>query len=543
MKPIRFNVDPKEYKHLKVAVEGPIARITLTIPEDGGLRDGYKLKLNSYDLGVDIELADATRRLRFEHPEVSAVAIQSGQDGIFSAGANIFMLQTSGHPHKVNFCKFTNETRCSIEDSLQDSKQYYLAAANGLASGGGYELCLACEEIHLIDDRNSTVSLPELPYLGVLPGTGGLTRLVDKRKVRRDLADLFATVAEGVKGQRAVDWKLVDAVHTASTFHEKVTARLQEIAGDGNPYKGITLDVLKADYADGGAEYKYVNLKINHDSRVATIELTGPDAADGDIPATPSDLGCDWYGLRFWRELDDALLNLRNNYYEIGTVVIQSSGDINNVLKLDNALAEKKDDWFIREVLVEIKRVLKRIDYTSRSFFTLIEPGSCFAGSLFEIALASDRIYMMDHEEEENFVAISTLNDGFFPMGNGISRLNTRFYYEKDSAEKVIAAKDKLLTAAEAMALGIATDTPDDIDWEDEVRIQIEERASFSPDALTGMEASLRFPGPETMETKIFSRLTAWQNWIFTRPNAVGERGALTMYGNVRSPEFDWKRV
>ncbi len=543
MTPIRFNLDPRTYKHLSVQVEGPTAKIIIKIPEDGGLREGYKLKLNSYDLGVDIELADATRRLRFEHPEVKAVCITSGQEGIFSAGANIFMLKQSEHAHKVNFCKFTNETRCSIEESHQDSNQYYLAAANGLASGGGYELCLACDEIHLIDDRNSAVSLPELPFLGVLPGTGGLTRLVDKRRIRRDLADAFSTVAEGVKGAKAVEWRLVDAVHSASTFQEKVEARLKEIAGEGNPHKGIKLDVLEGDYSENGAEYKYVDLKIDHDSRVATLELTGPSDADSEIPENAAELGCNWYGLRFWRELDDAILNLRNNFYEIGTVVISSSGSIENVAKLDTALADREDDWFVREVLVEMKRVLKRIDYTSRSFYTLIEPGSCFAGSLFEIALASDRIYMEDHEEEDNHIALTVLNDGALPMGNGRSRLATRFYYDEDAASQAQAAKGKPLTAQEAMALGLVTDIPDDIDWEDEVRIQIEERASFSPDALTGMEASLRFPGPETLETKIFSRLTAWQNWIFTRPNAVGERGALTMYGDVQKPEFDWRRV
>ncbi len=543
MYPIRFNVNPGNYKHLTVEVDGPVAQIIIDIPEDGGLRDDYKLKLNSYDLGVDIELADATRRLRFEHPEVAAVCISSGKEGVFSAGANIFMLKTAEHAHKVNFCKFTNETRCAIEDSHADSKQTYLAAVNGISSGGGYELCLACDEIHLIDDHRSAVSLPEVPYLGVLPGTGGLTRLVDKRRVRRDLADMFSTLAEGVKGDKAVAWRLVDAVHPASTFEADVTERLKEIAGEGKPFKGIQLDVLEADYHAAGARYKYVDLKIDRATRIATIELTGPEAGAAEIPGNPADFGCNWYPLRFWRELDDAILNLRNNEYEIGTIVFTSKGDIGNALALDQAMLAKKDDWFVNEVLVEIKRTLKRIDYTSRSLYTLIEPGSCFAGSLFEIALASDRIYMEDHEEEENHIALSKLNGGAFPMGNGLSRLETRFFYDKDALASALAVTGKQLAAAEAFELGLVTDIPDDIDWEDEIRIQVEERASFSPDALTGMEASLRFPGPETLETKIFSRLTAWQNWIFTRPNAVGERGALTMYGDVQSPEFDWRRV
>ncbi len=544
MKPVRFNIDPKNYKHIRVEVDGAIAKLIIAIPDDGGFRDDYQLKLNSYDIGVDVEIADATRRLRYEHPEVSVVCITSGRDdGVFSAGANIFMLRTSDHAHKVNFCKFTNETRCYIEETHETSGQYYFAALNGLSSGGGYELPLACDEIHLVDDRRSAVSLPEVPYLAVLPGTGGLTRVVDKRKVRRDRADIFCTLAEGIRGKKAVEWKLVDAVHPSSTFNEKVDARLKELAGDGNPHKGIDLSVLEVDYKEESATYKYVKVDINQEKRVATIELTGPSAEDSKIPANAADLGSDWYGLRFWRELDDAILNLRFNYYEVGTVVIKSKGSCENVIALDNALEARKDDWFIREVLTEMKRVLKRIDYTSRTLFAFIEPESCFAGSFFEISLACDRTYMMNHEDEENYIGISVLNGGKFPMGNGISRLETRFLDDEDSVNKALGAIGKKLNAEEADKLGLVTEIPDDIDWEDEVRIAVEERVSFSPDALTGMEASLRFPGPETMETKIFARLTAWQNWIFTRPNAVGERGGLTMYGDVKNAEFDWKRV
>lgn len=544
MKPVRFNIDPKNYKHIKVEVDGAIAKLIIAIPDDGGFRDDYQLKLNSYDIGVDVEIADATRRLRYEHPEVSVVCITSGrEDGVFSAGANIFMLRTSEHAHKVNFCKFTNETRCYIEETHETSNQYYLAALNGLSSGGGYELPLACDEIHLVDDRRSAVSLPEVPYLAVLPGTGGLTRVVDKRKVRRDRADIFCTLAEGIRGKKAVEWKLVDAVHPSSTFNEKVDARLKELAGEGNPHKGINLSVLKADYTDDSANYKYVKVDIDQAKRVATIELTGPSAEDSNIPENASDLGSDWYGLRFWRELDDAILNLRFNYYEVGTVIFKSKGSVENVIALDNALEAKKDDWFIREVLTEMKRVLKRIDYTSRTLLAFIEPGSCFAGSFFEITLASDRTYMMNHEDEENYIGLSVLNGGKFPMGNGISRLETRFLDDSESVKNVLGKIGKKLNAEEADEFGLVTEIPDDIDWEDEVRIVVEERVSFSPDALTGMEASLRFPGPETMETKIFARLTAWQNWIFTRPNAVGERGGLTMYGDVKNAEYDWKRV
>ncbi|KAA3602166.1 MAG: benzoyl-CoA-dihydrodiol lyase [Calditrichaeota bacterium] len=544
MKPVRFNIDPKDYKHIRVEVEGAIAKLIIAIPDDGGFRDDYQLKLNSYDIGVDVEIADATRRLRYEHPEVSVVCITSGRDdGVFSAGANIFMLRTSDHAHKVNFCKFTNETRCYIEETHETSNQYYFAALNGLSSGGGYELPLACDEIHLVDDRRSAVSLPEVPYLAVLPGTGGLTRVVDKRKVRRDRADIFCSLAEGIRGEKAVEWKLVDAVHPASSFDEKIAARLEELAGDGNPHKGIDLSVLEVDYQEDSATYEFVKVKIDQEKRVATIELTGPSAEDSKIPKNAADLGSDWYGLKFWRELDDAILNLRFNYYEVGTVIIKSKGSCENVIALDNALEAQKDDWFIREVLTEMKRVLKRIDYTSRTLFTFIEPESCFAGSFFEIALASDRAYMMNHEDEENFIGISVLNGGKFPMGNGISRLETRFLDDAESVNNALGAIGKKLNAEQAYELGLVTEIPDDIDWEDEVRIAVEERVSFSPDALTGMEASLRFPGPETMETKIFARLTAWQNWIFTRPNAVGERGGLTMYGDVKNAEFDWKRV
>jgi benzoyl-CoA-dihydrodiol lyase len=540
---IQFARRPAEYKHINLTVEGPIAWIKLDVQEDQGLRSGYKLKLNSYDLSVDIELDDAVNRLRFEHPEVSVVCIESARAPVFCAGANIFMLGQASHSHKVNFCKFTNETRINIEEATAKSGQRYVASLNGLAAGGGYELALACSEIHLIDDRKSTVSLPEVPYLGVLPGTGGLTRVVDKRKVRRDLADVFCTVAEGVKGKRAMQWKLVDHTHPSSVFEEKVRQRLKELAGNGNDAKGIELEAIEAEVNGDTFNYRFVTLEIDTDRRQAKLTIRGPEEGDSKIPSEPTRLGSGWYALRMWRELRDAILQLRFNYDTVGVVSIFSSGDPGHVIALDEALEAGKDHWFIREVLLQQARTLKMIDVTARTFYAYILPGSCFAGSLLETALAGDRAYMLDDPDGENRVGISVLNRGGLPMYHGLSRLQNRFYGDGDAVEAVLARTGELLGADETYDLGLVTEIPDDIDWDDEVRVATEERISLSPDALTGLEANLRFVGPETMESRIFSRLSAWQNWIFTRPNAVGEKGALTSYGSPTSPEFDWRRV
>jgi benzoyl-CoA-dihydrodiol lyase len=540
---IRFSTHPEQYRHLKLSVDGPIARIALDVNEDKGLRPGYKLKLNSYDLSVDIELDDAVNRLRFEHPEVSVVCVESAQASVFCAGANIFMLGQSDHSHKVNFCKFTNETRINIEEATAKSGQYYVAALNGIAAGGGYELALACAEIHLVDDRNSAVSLPEVPYLGVLPGTGGLTRVVDKRKIRRDRADIFCTTAEGVKGKRAVEWDLVDYTYPSSVFKEKVDERLKSLAGEGHSQKGVTLEPIEAQVDGGKHTYKYVTLEIDYRGRSARLTIQGPSAEDAEIPEDTSALGSKWYALQIWRELRDAILQLRFNYNTIGVISVLTEGDPKHMLALDEALADREGDWFVREVLLQQGRVLKMLDVTARTFYALVLPGSCFAGSLLEIALACDRTYMLDDEDGNNRVGVGILNGGEFPMYHGVSRLENRFYGSDDAFKNVMARSGDLLDAGEAYDLGLVTEIPDDIDWEDEVRVALEERASLSPDALTGLEANLRFVGPETMESRIFARLSAWQNWIFTRPNAVGEKGALTSYGKPTNPEFDWSRV
>jgi benzoyl-CoA-dihydrodiol lyase len=517
--------------------------------QEAPLRPGYELKLNSYDLGVDIELADAIQRLRFEHPEVKSVVVTSGQPKIFCAGANIYMLGSSTHAFKVNFCKFTNETRLSLEEACSESGQHYIAALNGVASGGGYELALACQEILLADDGNSAVSFPETPLLAVLPGTGGLTRLVDKRKVRRDLADVFCTLAEGVRGKRAQDWGLVDRSIPKSRFDQVVLERARALA-DATPTKegpGVPLPALEVKrWQEGerqGADYRYVSLVVNRATRVAEITVLAPDAPP---PATAADLrklGADAWALRAFRELDDALLDLRFNHDAIGLVILKTRGDAGLVLQHDEALAKLKDDWFAHEILLHTRRVLRRLDLTARSVFALIEPGSCFAGSLYELALCADRAYMLDGgDDEAAFIALSPLNFGPFTMFNGLTRLETRFL-GKPGYAKELASVSGFLSAEEALEKGLVTFTPDAMDWEDEVRLAIEERSSLSPDALTGMEANLRFAGPETPETKIFARLSAWQNWIFQRPNAVGERGALTMYGRPERPEFDWRRT
>jgi benzoyl-CoA-dihydrodiol lyase len=494
---LNFQTSPDQYKHLKLEIDGPVAWIKLNIQETKGIMDHYQLKLNSYDMSVDIELADATQRLRFEHPEVSGVVVTSAQEGIFSAGANIFMLGSSSHAFKVNFCKYTNETRLYIEDATENSGQTYIAALNGIASGGGYELPLACKEIYLVDDKRSAVALPELPYLGVLPGTGGLTRVVDKRKVRKDLADMFCTLAEGVKGKRAKEWGLVDDVFPTSAFIEKVKERAKAIATRKNNRAPIKLEPI--------TEYKHISLTMG-EKRTATLEVR----SGGDL-------------LRTFREIDDVLLHLRFNLPEVGVVIVKTKGKIEDVLNAEQNLHP--------ETLLLIRRVLKRMDVTSKSFYALIEKDSCFAGCFLELALASDRAYMLEEDGVE--IATSDLNNGPLPMANGWTRIRSK---------NLEFAKGRF-DAEGARQRGLVTVTADDIDWEDEIRLAIEERASFSPDSLTGMESNLRFYGPETMETKIFGRLSAWQNWIFQRPNAVGEKGALTLYGRPESPEFDWRRT
>jgi len=543
--PILFETDPSQYRHWKLAFEGPVATLSMDVREDAPLAGDYRLKLNSYDLGVDIELADAVQRIRFEHPEVHAVVVKSAKDRIFCAGANIFMLGASSHGFKVNFCKFTNETRLAMEDASQHSGIKFIAAVNGVCAGGGYELALACDEILLVDDGSSAVSLPETPLLGVLPGTGGLTRVVDKRKVRRDLADVFSTVAEGVKGKRAVEWRLVDAVYPKSRFVEEVASRAQELAARSDrPAQGpgLTLGPLKAQVSDDGLTYSAVTLTIDRAKRTADLTIHAPDEPQPDTPEGILQAGDRFWPLRAFRELDDAILRLRVNEPEIGTILVRTTGDPEAVLASDRTLAAHADHWLVREIVLHIKRTLKRLDLTSRSFFALIEPGSAFAGTLFELALVCDRSYMLDDPDRPNVIALSDMNRGAYLMSNGLSRLGGRFLGDPDKAADALAHEGPF-TAADALDAGLVSFAPDDLDWDDEVRMAIEERVALSPDALTGMEANLRFAGPETLETKIFGRLTAWQNWIFQRPNAVGEKGALQSYGQQGRPEFDWKRT
>ncbi len=542
---VDFDTSPDRYNHWKLSFDGPVATLSMDVREDAGLSPDYRLKLNSYDLGVDIELADAIQRIRFEHPEVHTVVITSVKDRVFCAGANIFMLRGSSHAWKVNFCKFTNETRLAIEDASEHSGIKFLAALNGITAGGGYELALACDEILLVDDGNSAVSLPETPLLGVLPGTGGLTRVVDKRKVRRDLADFFGTVAEGVRGKRAVEWRLVDAVYPTSQFKERVAKRAQELAAASDrpaSGPGVTLGPLNPTVDDDAIAYSSVSLAIDRDKRVATLTVRAPE---GEQPSTPEEIlkaGDRFWPLRAFRELDDALLRLRINEPLIGTVVVKTEGSADAVLAVDATLLAHHDDWLVREIVHLVKRTLKRMDLTSRSFFALVEPGSCFAGTLFELALAADRSYMLDDPEHPNAIALSGMNAGPLKMSNGLTRLETRFLGEPQRVREALAHEGPF-DAQEALDAGLVSFAPDELDWEDEVRLAIESRAAFSPDALTGMEANLRFAGPETMETKIFGRLTAWQNWIFQRPNAVGEKGALTSYGSHSRPEFDFNRT
>jgi benzoyl-CoA-dihydrodiol lyase len=555
MERVSFQTEPGRYRHWRLSVEGPVATLAMDVAEDGGLGEGYELKLNSYDLGVDIELHDAVQRLRFEHPQVRAVVLTSAKDKIFCAGANIRMLAYSPHPAKVNFCKFTNETRNGIEDATAFSGQTYLAALNGTASGGGYELALACEHILLVDDRSSVVSLPELPLLGVLPGTGGLTRVTDKRHVRRDLADYFSTKADGIGGRKAVAWRLVDELAPRPGWEAAVAARAAELAGRSTrpvDAVGVALTPLAVHRDGDSIEYGYVSAKLHRASGVARIIVRGPEH---DPPADAAGVlaaGAGFWPLAVTRELDDLILDLRTNELELGTWVLRTSGSPERVLAYDRLVAglASTGDWLANEILLYLKRTLKRLDVTSRSLIALVEPGSCFAGSLLELALAADRVYMLDGVFEDADepgspaeITVGELNLGALPMGNGLSRLATRFLGDPEALAAVEKRVDQPLLAADAERLGLVTFAPDDIDWEDEVRIAVEERTSFSPDALTGLEANYRFAGPETMETKIFGRLTAWQNWIFTRPNASGDDGALKKYGTGQRARFDPKRV
>jgi benzoyl-CoA-dihydrodiol lyase len=537
--PVRFETDPGRYVHFRLEVEPPLARLVLDVQEDRPLRPGYTLKTNSYDLGVDIELADAVQRLRFEHPDVRVCVVTSGMDRIFCSGANIYMLGSSTHAFKVNFCKFTNETRLSIEDASARSGLKFLAAVNGACAGGGYELALACDHILLVEDASSAVSLPEVSLLAVLPGTGGLTRVVDKRKVRRDLADVFSSLGEGVKGKRAVEWGLVDETAPLSRFKEAVAARAATLASPSEKRTGpgVALAPLGGAYSEAGIVHRHVSLEVDKEGRTAVVTVRGPEAGEPKDPAGMRERGSDLWALRAFRELDDVLLDLRFNRPEVGVLVLKTAGDMGAVLEADRAIvAAAASDWFASEVVAHMARVLKRLDLTARSLFAVIEPGSCFAGSLFELAIAADRSYILDAEEGPK-VALSALNRGPLPTWNGLTRLQARFL------SGGIPESDGPLDPPAALAAGLVTFAPDDIDWEDEVRLAIEERASLSPDALTGMEANLRFAGPETMETKIFGRLSAWQNWIFQRPNAVGEKGALTLYGKPERARFLWSRT
>jgi len=541
--PISFERHPSSYQHWKLTFDGPIATLGMDVQEDEGLAPGYKLKLNSYDLGVDIELADAITRIRFEHPEVHTVVVTSLKERIFCAGANIFMLRGSTHAWKVNFCKFTNETRLGMEDASEHSGIKFLAALNGICAGGGYELALACDEIILVDDANSAVSLPETPLLAVLPGTGGLTRLVDKRKVRRDLAD--------VKGKRAVEWRLVDALAPSSKFKDVVAKRAHELAAASDrpsSGSGITLNPLNAAITEGSYTYSSVSVEFDRDKRAATMTVRAPEAPVESTPEAILAAGDQFWPLRVFREIDDAILRVRVNEREIGTIVLKTTGDPARVLEADRILLDllaqpgQPGHWLIREVVHFIKRTLKRLDLSARSFFAVIEPGSAFAGSLFELALAADRSYMLDDPDQTNTIQLSGINGGVLPMSNGLSRLEARFYGTPDQVGRVLS-REEAFEPADALEEGLVTFAPDDIDWDDEVRLAVEGRAAMSPDALTGMEANLRFVGPETMETKIFGRLTAWQNWIFQRPNAVGPKGALTSYGTSDRAEFDFRRT
>ena len=545
---ITYDTDPSRYAHWRLAFDGPIATLTLDIQEDRGIKPGYKLKLNSYDLGVDMELHDAVQRIRFEHPEAKCVVITSGKARMFCSGANIYMLGLSTHAWKVNFCKFTNETRNGLEDSSEHSGLKFLAALNGATAGGGYEMALACDEIAMIDDRSTSVSLPEVPLLGVLPGTGGLTRLVDKRRMRRDLADVFCTTSEGVRAERAKEWKLVDHIAKPQQFEELVKARAAELAklSDRPGGQGISLTPLKRDADEAGYRYSHVEVALDRTARTATLTVTAPMGRQPDELEEILTQGARWWPLAVARELDDAILMLRTNDLDVGLWQIKTRGDISAVLEADATMAKFKDNWFVRETIGMLRRCLRRLDVSSRSMFAVLDEGSCFGGLFFELALAADRSFMLKIEDDfarAPKAALSEANFGLYPMNNGLSRLTTRFAGEAVPVEAARATLGKMLEADRVAELGLVTFTPDELDWDEELRIAIEERTALSPDALTGMEASLRFAGGETMDTRIFGRLTAWQNWIFNRPNAVGETGALKVYGTGAKAKFNWERV
>ena len=545
---VDYQVDPGRYKHWRVSFDGLVATVTMDVSEDGGLRPGYRLKLNSYDLGVDIEFHDVLQRIRFEHPEVRSVVITSAKNRVFCSGANIYMLGQSSHAWKVNFCKFTNETRNGIEDSSRYSGLKFLAACNGTTAGGGYELALACDEIMLVDDRSSTVSLPEVPLLGVLPGTGGLTRVTDKRKVRRDHADIFCTTPDGVRGQRAKDWRLVDAVVRTQDFGEAVKKRAGELAEQSDRpigAQGVTLTPLERTIDSGGLHYRYVDVEFNRAARTATVTVRGP--APGSEPSLTPILtaGAGWWPLQMARELDDAILSLRTNELELGLWLFKATGDPEAVVAMDRFILDHQNHWFVREVLGMMRRTFARLDVSSRSMFTFITPGSCFAGTLLELAFASDRVYMLQTDEGEPApsLMLSPMNFGALPMVNDLSRLAARFHHDRAPIDALRALTGVALQPLDAMRLGLVTDAPDALDWDDEMRQAIESRVALSPDALTGMEANLRFGLPENQATRVFGRLSAWQNWIFIRPNATGQNGALKVYGSGAQPKFDWERV
>lgn len=549
---VNYATSPDQYRHWTLEIDGqgaPIATLTMKVDEDGGLREGYKLKLNSYDLGVDIELYDAVQRIRFEHPQVRTVVITGGRDRIFCSGANIFMLGKSSHAWKVNFCKFTNETRNGLEDSSQHGGLKFLAAVNGACAGGGYELAAACDEILLVDDRSSAVSLPEVPLLGVLPGTGGLTRLTDKRKVRHDLADIFCTTSEGVRGQKAKDWKLVDEIAKPAAFAEAVRSHALKLAEQSerpSNGKGVKLTPLSRTFSDDGVDYEFVSVKIDHQARTATLTVKAPAADQPSDIAGIEAAGVHWWPLQMARELDDALLHLRTNVIDIGTWLLKAEGDAAKVLACDATLVAHQSHWLVRETIGLLRRTFARIDVSSRSLFALIDEGSCFAGTLAELAFAADRSYMLalpDTPSAAPRLTLSEMNFGLLPMITGQSRLSRRFYDDEVQMSSARAQIGNVLDADAAMQLGLITSNPDDIDWADEIRMALEERASMSPDALTGLEANLRFNGKENMATRVFGRLSAWQNWIFNRPNAVGELGALKVYGSGTKAKFDFDRV
>ncbi len=547
--PVIYDTCPDRYVHWRLGIKGPVATLSMDVSEEKGLRPGYKLKLNSYDLGVDIELYDALNRIRFEHPQVKCVVITSAKERMFCSGANIYMLGQSSHAWKVNFCKFTNETRNGMEDSSRHEGLRFLAAVNGTVAGGGYELALACDEILMIDDRSSTVSLPEVPLLAVLPGTGGLTRVIDKRKVRRDLADVFCSTSEGVRADRALEWKLVDHTAKPQEFGEAIEARTAGLIADSTRpenARGIELKPLSRTVDETGLHYRHVDVALDRAARTARITVSAPEQAQpGDIEAIHA-AGSDWWPLAMARELDDAILMLRTNEPEIGIWVLKTRGEVDSMLAMDAVLMRRRSNWLVKETVGMLRRTLSRLDVSSRSLFALIDEGSCFAGTLLELALAADRSYMLatpDDEAGAPVIATSMMNFGAFPMANHLTRLQARFCADGAPIEKVFNQLGVPFRADEAAGLGLVTFTPDDLDWEDEVRIALEERASLSPDALTGMEANLRFTGAETMETRIFGRLSAWQNWIFSRPNAVGERGALKLFGAGSKPDFNRERI